>query len=346
MKINRENYEEWLLDFIEGRLNAPDEVQVRDFLDKNPDIKTELEDLEAFVLEPTESNPFTEKVSLKKNTTEIEGLTRNDYLFIQKTEGTLSFAEKEEYGVLIKTDPGAGTEQELYNKTVLSPDDSVSFPHKMRLKRVAVLPFVTKDIFNKAAVAGIILLMATALWFNLSRDNPAILKVAKEQPVLTQQTTRGTASQKETVVPVPEKDIKQTAKAGGPPRAAVSAPLAEHVNATIPAQTKPALKELSGLDAGHVIKPVTLNGYEVALNQIMPLYLAYIRSKKEEPFTPATQMPAEKERKNVLLAGSVKMVNLMTGNSLRLRKKFNDRGDVVAYSFATPNLQIDHKVKK
>ncbi len=45
MKITRQNYEHWFIDFIEGNLNPNDEALVREFVQINPDLNNELEDL-------------------------------------------------------------------------------------------------------------------------------------------------------------------------------------------------------------------------------------------------------------------------------------------------------------
>ncbi len=45
MKINRHNYEEFIIDFMEGKLPEREAEAVSSFLDKNPDIKSEAEDL-------------------------------------------------------------------------------------------------------------------------------------------------------------------------------------------------------------------------------------------------------------------------------------------------------------
>ena len=52
MDINRNNYEAFLLDLAEGRLNAEESQQVRDFLMLNPDCATGLEPEHTWFLEP------------------------------------------------------------------------------------------------------------------------------------------------------------------------------------------------------------------------------------------------------------------------------------------------------
>ena len=121
MKINRENYEEWMIDFVEGNLSPADEAEVRDFIELNPDVKEELEEFENIVLEPENIPSYEEKLSLKKSDPSIKGLNRNEYLFIKKTENLLTKAEQKEYETLLSVYPNAEKEQALYDKTVLKP---------------------------------------------------------------------------------------------------------------------------------------------------------------------------------------------------------------------------------
>ena len=50
MEINRDNYEAYLLDLIEGRLSADAQQKVRDFLFLNPDCSKRVDDIEWLVL--------------------------------------------------------------------------------------------------------------------------------------------------------------------------------------------------------------------------------------------------------------------------------------------------------
>ena len=65
MDINRNNYEAFLLDLAEGRLNAEESQQVRDFLMLNPDCATGLEPEHTWFLEPG-SISFPGKDRLKR----------------------------------------------------------------------------------------------------------------------------------------------------------------------------------------------------------------------------------------------------------------------------------------
>ena len=65
MEINRDNYEAYLLDMMEGRLTAGDAQRVRDFLSMNPDCAFGFEDGPEWSLEP-EKVSFPDKENLVK----------------------------------------------------------------------------------------------------------------------------------------------------------------------------------------------------------------------------------------------------------------------------------------
>ena len=45
MKIDRSNYEIWFIDWLDGNLNSLQIEQLKLFLDQNPDLKEEFNDL-------------------------------------------------------------------------------------------------------------------------------------------------------------------------------------------------------------------------------------------------------------------------------------------------------------
>jgi anti-sigma factor RsiW len=64
MEINHENYESWLLDYIEGNLSPGQIMAVHRFLDQHPDLKAELESWKEAVLVPDPGVVFPDKDKL------------------------------------------------------------------------------------------------------------------------------------------------------------------------------------------------------------------------------------------------------------------------------------------
>ena len=106
MDINRNNYEAWLLDLMEGSLSA-DEVQgVRDFLLLNPDCDSGLDELDPWMLDVEEIS-FSGKEGLRKVLPDHSSKfseTDFDLFSIAMLEGDLSESQEQEYFQELKGD--------------------------------------------------------------------------------------------------------------------------------------------------------------------------------------------------------------------------------------------------
>ena len=152
MKINRDNYEIWFLDYLEGGLNEKGKEEVRLFLKNNPDLASELD---AFM--PTLSKDTTisypDKGRLKKALYEDPACFENTA--IAAMEGDLS---NEERILFEKWLAKNSAQQELANRLKsckLQPDLRISFPGRDKLKKKKV---VLNYWIQTASVAAILLL--------------------------------------------------------------------------------------------------------------------------------------------------------------------------------------------
>ena len=106
MDINRNNYEAWLLDLMEGSLSA-DEVQgVRDFLLLNPDCDSGLDELDPWMLDVEEIS-YSGKEGLRKVLPDHSSKFSEmdfDLFSIALLEGDLSESQEEEYFQELKGD--------------------------------------------------------------------------------------------------------------------------------------------------------------------------------------------------------------------------------------------------
>ncbi len=66
MKITIQNYEEWMIDYIEGNLSHAQEMQLTEFLEYHPELKAELELFNQTKLQPDTHVVYAHKESLKK----------------------------------------------------------------------------------------------------------------------------------------------------------------------------------------------------------------------------------------------------------------------------------------
>ena len=123
-KINRNNYEAYFLDFVEGNLSEEERMAVLDFIQENPDLKEELEGFELIEL------PVGEKLSdnwtaLKKEKNYSNSQELRDDLFFKALEGELSDKEKADLKELLANE-AFGAEFNLWMKLKLRADENIS----------------------------------------------------------------------------------------------------------------------------------------------------------------------------------------------------------------------------
>ncbi len=128
MSINRNNYESYLIDYLDGTLHPFQVAEVLLFLDQNNDIKEEFDNLNSAVLLNTETY-FDSSFLLKSEQ------DRNQLLLIKEIESDLSNLEAIELQNAIKQNPKLVVAQELITLTVQQPDYSLEYPNKKELKR-------------------------------------------------------------------------------------------------------------------------------------------------------------------------------------------------------------------
>lgn len=161
MSINRTNYEEYLMDYLDGKLDANGVSEVLLFLEQHPDIKEEFDG----IADLTVSGNTSEKVPSFEHLKQKEFKhVRKDYenLLISELEGNLSAAELValQKGILLY--PELSREQSLFASTILQPDDSVTYPNKQKLKKGS-LWVVHRNTLVRAA--AILLVTMSAGWF-------------------------------------------------------------------------------------------------------------------------------------------------------------------------------------
>lgn len=162
MKINRNNYEVYFIDYLEGKLDEKLVDDFLEFLQQNPDLKQELALFESVSLEPEEIT-FDKKELLfkEKYDSEIEF----NQAAISILEGDSTTSEKKEFEKYISKYPEKERDLLLFKKTKLLPDTSITFSDKSKLYKK---PLGRTIVFWSVRVAAILLL---ALTFYVLMDN-------------------------------------------------------------------------------------------------------------------------------------------------------------------------------
>jgi len=132
MKINRNNYEAWFINYLEGNLDEKLVDDLIEFLQQNPDLKEELSLFETVSLEQEEIT-FNKKELLFKEKYDAEN--EFNQAAIASVEGEISASEKTEFENYLSTHPEKQKEADLFNQTKLQPDQSIIYNRKNKLYR-------------------------------------------------------------------------------------------------------------------------------------------------------------------------------------------------------------------
>ena len=181
MKISIDNYEAYLIDYMDGRLNNAEIQQLKAFCVQNHiDFEELTENLP--VLESTDDT-FDEKDYLFKNKIVPFGNINEDNYeerFIAYQELLLDGEEEREVEDFVDNNPFLLKDLRIYGNCRLEPDTTIVFKDKDNLKKKAViLPLYAKI----AAAAAVIAVLFGLFWLPKNEDDNA-----NQQPVLVELT--------------------------------------------------------------------------------------------------------------------------------------------------------------
>jgi len=218
MEINKNNYEAYFLDYLEGNLNENLVNDFIEFLQQNPYLKEELSLLESVSIEP-ENIPFNKKDNLFKQ--KLDSEKEFDKAAIASIEGDISVSDKSEFENYIAEHPEKNKDVALFGKTKLQPDETIVFSKKKKLYRHSK----QKVFLMWTARVAAILIIAFALFTLIEKpanelvskneiikpidkkEKKAVTKKLKQIPVKTQ---------KEDPVKIKKNAVKPTIKKAAP----------------------------------------------------------------------------------------------------------------------------------
>jgi hypothetical protein len=163
MQIDRSNYEIWFIDWLDGNLNSLQTEQLKLFLNENPDLREEFNDLTPVTLSST-GVLFRNKDLLKKSPPDLSPL-QFEYLCAACLENDLSDNQKSELKEIADAYPDKKRTFDLMQKTRIIPP-KVSYKHKYILrKRTAVQKIIRLSVIglSTAAAIGVIVIIYSVL---------------------------------------------------------------------------------------------------------------------------------------------------------------------------------------
>lgn len=160
MNINRHNYEEYFILYMDNELDAGHRRQVEEFVQKHPDLKEELDILLQYKLTPDDGVVFEGKEELLKHraTSRINMDNYEEWLTLY-VDNELSDEQKNAVEQFIDANPSTRKELDVLSKTKLQPEKIV-FRDKETLYRRAEKVKVVSMRWMRVAVAAVLILAA------------------------------------------------------------------------------------------------------------------------------------------------------------------------------------------
>ena len=359
--ITRNNYESYVIDYIDGTLDASLVNELLVFLENNPDIKEEVDFLSDEVKLQNHPITFNEKEKLKKIITPVGDINGDNYQekFIAFYEGDLDKKEREDVLKFVSANGFIEKEFELFSNLFIEPDKNVYFPDKESLKKQRKLVYL--PLIRNIAAALIILLAGVLFLLKNEKKNGrnehktafntiTIKKIIKKnipfEPVNT-----ANIHIKETIIPVSKK-VSTLKKAN---ISTTKSPV--QISILKPIDTRLSL--VSGEVYERVIERHMKTPPEFIVikkeekrNLAGKLFAALSKKAKQkitEPVEPLKKLRVNNDEEPTFVKvfdETVKVFSLVTGATPDIEKVYNANGELITYKYAGQNLYISKSLKK
>ncbi|MBE0639451.1 MAG: hypothetical protein IH598_13120 [Bacteroidales bacterium] len=195
MKINRDNYGAFFLDYWESNLDDQEKKNLALFLKNNPDLQDEFFDFKHATTSKLIHDDllvYPNKKNLRKIEVQAVGrINQNnwEHFVIASLENDLSPSESQLFTMFVENNPQVVNEIKLFKRTYLKSDPTIIFDKKKSLKHKIILLWWYKPIVQWGTSIAALLLIAFSLFWNTSnqnfnRNDQTVPVVKLEQPGL------------------------------------------------------------------------------------------------------------------------------------------------------------------
>lgn len=172
MNINRDNYEECFILYVDNELPVTAKKLVEEFVKDNPDLEDELVMLQQSKLVPDRTILFDGKEFLmKENTVQYISLSNYQEYLLLYIDNELSIEQKIKVEEFVAPHPGLQKELELLQRTRVQSEEGVVFQDKELLYRKEKYEKVFRFGWLKIAAAAIVISAVAVSTFILMNNN-------------------------------------------------------------------------------------------------------------------------------------------------------------------------------
>jgi len=192
MKINRNNYEVFIIDYYDGKLTDVQQLEMELFLEGNPDLKAAFEAFEDITIDDSDIS-FSSKQALKKTEiVEVDRIHEDNYeeAFIAFYENDLKADERASLLAFIQANPHLEKEFQSHASLLLKKEDIV-FEDKDSLKKRAYIGYYW---YGAAAALLVFLALGFFLIQNRPTPSPDRYEIAKIEPATISNSIKSNTS--------------------------------------------------------------------------------------------------------------------------------------------------------
>jgi len=157
MNINRYNYEEFFILYMDNELDAEGRREVENFVQQNPDLKDELDILMQSKLTPDTDISFADKGSLLRFDSSSINLANYEEWLTTYVDNELTEDKRKNVEEFVAMNPAIQKELNLLQQAKLEPE-AIVFPYKESLYRTTEKARVISIRWKRIAVAAVLLL--------------------------------------------------------------------------------------------------------------------------------------------------------------------------------------------
>jgi hypothetical protein len=350
MKIEKNNYELFFLDYLDGKLSDSEIKQLEHFLLLNPDLRAELEGTEKAVLSPDEI-VYENRDALYKQDLNLPITASNFEDFcIGASEGDLSEDQFKALMEYLKLNPGAEKTLKLFHQLHLSPDKKIVYNRKGLLRRT--VPFISREyvlpVLSVAATAAIMLVIylrnndfgrsfnsvATEIHTSVSQrpvNNSVTETIVKEKTEIQSATLSALVAPKE----------KKQASSRNLPSTVKKSTESKDKEPVHPQKLNPSFQIKLPSVAENSINEPAIDGAKITYS--------VIPAKKASPEYETISDYAKRQFSERILGNKEGVeshlnawqiadagltgINKLTGSKMKLAKQYDENGNLTAYSF-------------
>lgn len=162
MKITRTNYEEFAINYLDGTLDPVDAAELLLFLEQNPDLKNEFQELNQISLKPNPDIQYNFKeLLLQPADVDAINLSTNNYnfYFIAVSEGDLSEKGMIAVKQFASRHPELASALKAFNSLKLTADKEIRFPEASKLRKPVIIKTSIRYLILAGSVAASLLLL-------------------------------------------------------------------------------------------------------------------------------------------------------------------------------------------